>query len=273
MGRAEQERLNLLFEMETIKCPLMNYIAPGVSLKVVTDLGNKDQNGNKKRFYEETMYPTKKYGNVDKLVSANFRINTYLLLEYPNPRYVEGSMEMKNHAVFIRAYAMDDVINKMREFNDGFIKAYTVKKGELCMLSDKVKEVTVYPSSNTSLTFKNSIFENVSQGIKEMGVQIIVNEEFSFTISAENTWPEMVYKISRCDLMMLGMQMIQSYMSLLPGMAVTEIGKGQYTSTSRYVPYWGEDPDDIVNQPDSVGVNRSKPVTEEEKKKSFFSDL
>ena len=66
--------------------------------------------------------------------------------------------------------------------------------------------------------------------------------------------------------------MIQSYMSLLPGMAVSKLGDRNYSSTARYAPYW-EDPDDIINQPDSVGVNKSKPVTKEEKKKSFFSDL
>ena len=105
-----------------------------------------------------------------------------------------------------------------------------------------------------------------------MGVRLTINEEFSTVLSAETTWPELVYRISRCDLTMLGFQMIQSYMSLLPGMAVSKLGDRNYSSTARYAPYW-EDPDDIINQPDSVGVNKSKPVTKEEKKKSFFSDL
>ena len=53
MDKFEQQRLEYLFEIEAIKCPLMGYIAPGVNLKLVTELGYKDQNGNKRRYYEE----------------------------------------------------------------------------------------------------------------------------------------------------------------------------------------------------------------------------
>ena len=270
MGRAEKERLNLLFEMETIKCPIMPFIAPGVSLKVVADLGYKDQNGNKKRFYEETLYPSQKYSNTSHLVSASFRVNAYLMLEYPNPNYRDGSGEMRNHCVFIRAYAIDDVVAKMREFNTDFLNAYSVKNGNLYVVTDKAKKVTVYPSNSSSLTFENDIYQTNDH--VEMGVRVTVNEEFTMILSAETTWPELVYRISHCDLTMLGFQMIQSYMSLLPGMAVSEIGSTKYTSTSRYTPYWGEDPDDIVKDPNSVGFNKTKPVTQEERKKSFFSD-
>ena len=116
MGTYQRERLNLLFELENIKSPLMQYIAPGVGIKVIADLGSKDQNGNKRRFYEETVYKSSKYHNTDELVSANFRVNAYLALEYPNPQYQEGSNLMRSKVLFIRAYAMDDIIAKMKEF-------------------------------------------------------------------------------------------------------------------------------------------------------------
>lgn len=272
MGTYQRERLNLLFELENIKSPLMQYIAPGVGIKVIADLGSKDQNGNKRRFYEETIYKSSKYHNTDELVSANFRVNAYLALEYPNPQYQEGSNLMRSKVLFIRAYAMDDIIAKMKEFNDGYAKCYGMKNGRLYVLADKAKSVTVYPSANSVLTFSTDIFENRANETLEMGVRLTINEEFSTVLSAETTWPELVYRISRCDLTMLGFQMIQSYMSLLPGMAVSKLGDRNYSSTARYAPYW-EDPDDIINQPGSVGVNKSKPVTKEEKKKSFFSDL
>lgn len=179
---------------------------------------------------------------------------------------------MRSKVLFIRAYAMDDIIAKMKEFNDGYAKCYGMKNGRLYVLADKAKSVTVYPSANSVLTFSTDIFENRANETLEMGVRLTINEEFSTVLSAETTWPELVYRISRCDLTMLGFQMIQSYMSLLPGMAVSKLGDRNYSSTARYAPYW-EDPDDIINQPDSVGVNKSKPVTKEEKKKSFFSDL
>lgn len=272
MGSYQRERLDLLFKMDTIKAPLMQYIAPGVNIKVIADLGSKDQNGNKRRFYEETIYKSSKYHNTDELVSANFRVNAYLALEYPNPRYQDGSSNMRNNVMFIRAYAMDDIIAAMKDFNKGYAKCYGLKDGKLYVLADKAKSITVYPSSSSVLTFSTDIFENKSGEVVEMGVRVTINEEFSVVLSAETTWPELVYRMSRCDLTSLGFQMIQSYMSMLPGMAVSRMGDGSYSSTARYAPYW-EDPDDIINQPDAVGVSRSKPVTLEEKKKSFFSDL
>ena len=160
MGTYQRERLNLLFELENIKSPLMQYIAPGVGIKVIADLGSKDQNGNKRRFYEETVYKSSKYHNTDELVSANFRVNAYLALEYPNTQYQEGSNLMRSKVLFIRAYAMDDIIAKMKEFNDGYAKCYGMKNGILYVLADKAKSVTVYPSANSVLTFSTDIFEN-----------------------------------------------------------------------------------------------------------------
>lgn len=272
MGSYQKERLDLLFKMDAIKAPLMQYIAPGVNIKVIADLGSKDQNGNKRRFYEETVYRSSKYHNTDELVSANFRVNAYLALEYPNPQYQDGSNMMKNRVLFIRAYAMDDIVSAMKQFNEGYAKCYGVKNGKLYVLADKAKSVTVYPSSNSVITFSTDIFENKSGEVVEMGVRVTINEEFSTVLSAETTWPELVYRMSRCDLTMLGFQMIQSYIAMLPGMAVSRMGDGNYSSTARYAPFW-EDPDDIANRPESVGVTRSKPTTHEEKKKSFFSSL
>ena len=268
----QQKRLDLLFEMETIKAPFVSYIAPGVSLKIVVDLGLKDQNGNKKRFYEETRYASDKYKNVDHLISSSFRINCYLVLEYPNPDYVEGSNTLKNHVLFIKAYAMDDISEKMREFNTNLTKCFGVKNNKLYIKSSLVKEVTVYPSMNSSLSFKPDIYDSPFNNRTEMGVRLTINDEFSTIISAETIWPELLYKITRCDLMMLGFQMIQSYMSLLPGMAISEIGSNQYMSSSRYCPYWNEDPEEIANRPESIEIKNSKYKTIENKK-NFFSNL
>lgn len=269
----DQRRLDFLFEMESIKSPIMPYIAPGVSLKVIVDLGIKDQNGNKKRFYEEIRYPSNKYKNTEFLISSNFRINCYLAIEYPNPEYREGLNMMKTHILFIRAYALDDIAEKMKEFNKNFTKAFGVKNRKLYLKSDLVKEITVYPSMNSSMSFKPDLYESPFSNQTEMGVRLTINDEFSAIISAETTWPELVYKITRCDLMMLGFQMIQSYLSMLPGMAISEINSGQYTSTSRYAPFYNEDPDDIINRPDAVKVsNSSRFKSINEKKKSFFSE-
>lgn len=269
----EKQRLDLLFEMENIKAPLMSYIAPGVSLKVIVDLGLKDQNGNKRRFYEETRYPSNKYKNTDHLISSNFRLNTYLVLEYPNPEYIEGSNIIKNRSLLIKAYAIDDIVEKMKEFNSIIPKCFGVKNNTLYLKSSNVKEITVYPSINSTISFKPDIYESSFDNRIEMGVRLTINDDFSTIISAETTWPELVYKMAHCDLTLLGFQMIQSYMTLLQGMAVSEIN-GPYMGANRYKPYGNEDPDYIANRPESVGINKNNRYkSNAEKKKSFFSDL
>lgn len=272
MDKDLKHRLDLLFKMDAIKAYLMPYIAPGVNLKIVTDLGYKDQNGNKRRFYEETLYKSSKYKNTDELITATYRVNSYLALEYPNPQYEQGSNMMKNKVLFIRAFAIDDMIYAMKEANALIPKCFKIKDGNAYIFSDKVKTITTYPSSTSVISFTPDICINKSKDIQEMGMRVTINDEFSMILSAETTWPEFLYRIVRCDLTMLSFQMIQSYMAMLPGMAVSRLGDGSYSSTKRYTPYWDDDPDDIVNQPDSVKVY-GRPVTQDEKKKSFFSDL
>lgn len=272
MDRGARERLDLLFKMDAVKAYLMPYIAPGVNIKIITDLGQKDQNGNKKRFYEETLYKSSKYKNTDELVSATYRVNSYLVLEYPNPSYQNGDGGMKSRIMFIKAYAIDDLAATMKSVNAILPKCFNVKDGKVILLSDKIKSFTTYPNMNSVITFTPDIYHNSNTQLDEMGVRIEVNEEYAFTVSAENVWPEMMYRITRCDLTALSFHMIQCYMAMLPGMAVSKLGDRNYTSASRYTPYW-EDPDDIVNQPDSVGFGNTKSISEAEKKKSFFSDL
>lgn len=273
MNNFDKKRLDHIFELETVKCPLMNYVYPGVNLKIVTELGLKDQNGNKRRFFEEYKYSSSKYNNAKDLIASNIRINTYISLEYPNRYYQQGQDQLKSKFIPIRAYAMDDMIDKMKTFNSYFFKCFATRNGnELCLLSDKVKEVVVYPSMTTSISFKPDIYENIQSGNKEMGVRITINDnEYSFIVSGETTWPEMVYRFSRCDLTLYGLTMAQSYLGYLPGMAVSNPESG-YASTSRYTPNW-EDPDDIVNRSDSVGFSNRINKSNEEKKKDFFSGL
>ena len=272
MEQGARERLDLLFKMDAVKAYFMPYIAPGVNLKIVTDLGHKDQNGNKKRFYEETLYKSSKYKNTDELVSATYRINSFLVLEYPNPSYQNGNGGMKNKTLFIKAYALDDLVATMKATNEILPRCFHTKDGKMILLSDRIKSFSTYPNMNSVITFTPDLYHNSNTQFDEIGVRIEVNEEYAFTISAENIWPELMYRISKCDLTMLGFQMIQCYMAMLPGMAVSRLGDRNYSSASRYTPYW-EDPDDIVNQSSSVGFGNTKSISEEDKKKSFFSNL
>ena len=275
MTKEERKRLDLLFELDTIKAPLMQYIAPKVSLKVVVDLGAKDINGNKRRFYEEIRYKSDKYNNIDHLISANFRINTYLVLEYPNPKYNPNidTGEMKNSGIILRGYSIDELVTKMKYFNDKILNHCFGRndKGEIIIFSDKARMMNIYignMSNGSWIKLMPAIYyynDEIGNRRGTSGVTLDLNGEYQFTIDTDSTWMELIYRLSHCDLTMLGFQMIQPFMSLLPGNAVSEIG-AKYDPSARYTPYYSvEDPDDICNSSDSVMVRESKNSNESKK--------
>jgi hypothetical protein len=272
MTQEERKRLELLFELENIKTSIM-YIAPKVNLKAVTDLSYKDPDGRKRRFYEEIRYKSDKYKNTDHLISANFHLNTYLMIDYPNPKYTPDNREMKTSIITIRGYILDELVTKMRLFNERILNhCFGTKNDEFIIYSDKARSFTIRinqygtDKKDDTITFIPDIYCCGSEKKDKIpGVTLIFNNEYQCTIDVDSTWLELIYRLGHCDLTMLGFQMIQPFLNLLPGNAVTNIG-GSYNSTSRYAPYYAvEDPDDIANAENSVSVNPSKRSNEYKK--------
>ena len=262
-----QNRLDLLSEYESIKSPLMN-LNRDIVLKMIVDLGSKDQNGNKKRAYEEFRYKSNKYNNYEYLISGIMKFNSYLVIEYPN-QDTTSNIKIKN--IQIRDFAIDGLLKNMIDFDNKIMEAFRIgKNNELRLLSDKVIKIKSYPMSNSCIEFSQDIFED-NNG-KDIGVRIGLNEEYWFTIRMSTTWKRFIYLLRTCDLYGWGLNMIQIYLSNLAGTAISELGTGTYNSASRYVQYWEEDPDDIINRADSVNIKRSKKVNNEERKKSFFDE-
>lgn len=271
MTQEERKRLNLLFELENIKASLM-CIAPRVNLKAVTDLSYKDQEGKKRRFYEEVRYRSDKYKNTDHLITASFHLNTYLMIDYPNPRYTPDNGELKNAIITIRGYNLDELVTKMKLFNDRILNhCFGERNGEYIIYSDKARSLNVViyqyrDRKNDMITFTPDIYSfGTEKKDKIPGVMITFNNEYQCIVDVDSTWMELIYRLSHCDLNTLGFQMIQPFIGLLPGNAVSDIG-GNYNATSRYSPYYAvEDPDDIANAENSVTVNPSKRSNEYKK--------
>lgn len=263
---SEQGKLNLISEYETLKITIMNF-GRDVKLKLIIDFSNKDQNGNKKRMYEEFRYTSNKYQNMDHLISGTMNFTAHLALEYPNQNKMSG---MRSSVIFIRDYAIDGLLYKMQEFDNQILNAFMDKKGELVLNSGKVITVVSYPSMNSPIEFSQDIYEDAEHN-KDVGVRIGLNNEYWFTIRMSTTWKKFLYYIKHCDLFGWASYYVTMYTNALLGSAVNEMGSGQYTSANRYSQFW-EDPEDIVNRSDSVGINKSKPITKEEKKKSFFDE-
>ena len=271
MTQEERKRLELLFELDNIKSCLM-YIAPKVNLKAVTDLSYKDPDGKKRRFYEEIRYRSNKYKNTNYLISASYHLNTYLMIDYPNPKYTPDNGELKTSIITLRGYILDELTTKMKLFNDRILNhCFGQKNNEFIIYSDKARSLTVTinqygEKKNDTITFVPDIFYFGSEKKDQLpGVTLIFNDEYQCTIDVDSTWLELIYRLNHCDLNTLGFQMIQPFIGLLPGNASSEIG-GNYNTTSRYAPYYTvEDPDDIANAENSVTVNPSKRSNEYKK--------
>lgn len=271
MTQEERKRLELLFELDNIKSSLM-MIAPKVNLKAVTDLSYKDSDGRKRRFYEEIRYRSNKYKNTEYLISASYHLNSYLMIDYPNPKYTPDNGEKKTSIITIRGYILDELTTKMKLFNDRILNhCFGQKDNEFIIYSDKARSLTVTinqygEKKNDTITFVPDIFYFGSEKKDQLpGVTLIFNNEYKCTIDVDSTWLELIYRLNHCDLNTLGFQMIQPFIGLLPGNAVTDIG-GNYNLTSRYAPYYAvEDPDDIANAENSVTVNPSKRSNEYKK--------
>ena len=159
-------------------------------------------------------------------------------------------------------------------FNDRILNyCFGQKNGEYIIYSDKVRSLNVEiyqyrDKDNDIITFSPDIYTFVSEKkdkINIPGVMITFNNEYQCIIDVDSTWMELIYRLSHCDLSTLGFQMIQPFIGLLPGNAVSDIG-GNYNSSSRYAPYYAvEDPDDIANNENSVSVNQSKRSNEYKK--------
>lgn len=262
MTNEDKKRLAYLFELENIKTTIIPYLGPGVSLKAITNLSYKDSKGNKRRFYEETRYRSDKYNNTDYLIAASYRLSTYLVLEYPNPKYNmydTNSKEMRFTDIVIRGYMLDELVYKMKLFNDKIINhCFGAKNDEAIIYSDKARSITMSFNRNKDIILLSpSLYEDKCSDDHAMlpGVSMTLNNEYKIVMDADTTWLELIYRLEKCDLTLLGFQMIQPFANLLPGNAIMD---GRNSSIQPYKPYYVEDPDDIVNTANSVSVKESR---------------
>jgi len=268
MAQFMKEQLALLSEYETIKSNVM-FFSMDTILKFIVDFGFKDKNGSKKRAFEEFRYASTKYNNYDHLISSSIRFNPYLSIEYPN---VNKNDKMKSHVMYLYPYSIEGLLDTMERFESSYISAFVQdKNGELMMKSSNVKTLVSKPSVYSTIDFTQDIYIDKDNN-KDLGVRIGFNEEYYITVRYSTTFKAFKYYLRTCDLYGWGMSCIASYLNQLPGMAVSELDNGNYSSSSKYIPYW-EDPDDIANNPESIKVNRTKPVTKAERQKSFFDEV
>jgi hypothetical protein len=262
---AKQLREALLFEYERITDIIMEF-GYGVVLKLVADLGFKDSSGHKRRSYEEFRYRnTSKYNNTDYLITASRKAEYYLKIEYP-VRDTDGNN--RKGSVVIRPYSMLGLYDIVKEFDRVAFDPYkTMENGDIYLIEKKAKMVRSVPTSNSIIEISHGMYKD-KDGKLDYGVDIGLNEEFYFTVRTTTMWKQFVYFITKCDLYLWGSSLLNPYTTALVGNSLSEFG--QYNSTKRYEITYEPDLDDKANDDSMIKVSNSKPVTRNDKIKSFF---
>jgi hypothetical protein len=259
----KSNRVNgLLFEYERISDHVMDF-GCGVSLKLVADLGFKDSSNHKRRAYEEYRYKnTSKYDNTDYLISASRRAEYYLKIEYPT-NMKNGGLRKNN--ILIKPYSMLGFVGILEEFDKTLFGPYKQKKnGDVYLIEDKIKTIRSSPTPNSLIEFSHGMYTTYDEKL-DYGVNIGLNEEYYFTIRSTTTWKQFYYYMSKCDLYLWGSMLLGPYITKLITGAVSDIG-GAYSGTKRYEVTFEPEPEDTVK------ISKTKPLTKQDKIKSFFDD-
>ena len=249
----------LLFQYDRIVDTVMDF-GNGVSLKLVVDLGFKDQNGYKKRIYEEFKYPSSKYKNENSLITAKRNFNYYLRLDYPSS---DSNYKYKN--LIIPAFSILGLRDKMKIFDDILFDPYVLKGEKLDIIPVKIKTIYSHPMKNSVIEFSQSLYEGKDKNDLDYGVNIGLNNEYYFTIRSTTKWKEFLYQILTCDLYLWASQLVTPYITHL---ITNSISDSFNSSTKRYNIETTYEPEEL----DISNVIKTKPLDREEKIKSFFDD-
>lgn len=241
------------------------FFGGNVYLKMIVDLSNKNSLGAKVPSLNEYKVPSDKYTNTEYIISAKRKFKYYLVIEYPNPEPDSG---IKTKSIPIYTYSILGLLDKMKEFDKTIEKAFAYKKDKLILLSDNVCSVQSYPSYNNVIEFTHDIYyRGIDHDIPDIGVKMILNNEYDIVFPANTTWKSFLYLIKTSDLYGWASSLVSGYMSNMTGQNVIDISSGEVSSYDRHKP---SEVDKEVKT--NTSIKRTKPITEKEKKRSFFDD-
>ena len=259
----------VLFEYERITDTILE-LGLGCSLKIVADLGFKDKDENKTRAYNEYEYPSSKYRNLDYLVTAMRNTSFSLRFDYPNTN--ENDV-IKKKTIYIYPYAIFGLKKIIQDFDNIVFQPYNLdNKGKIHIIANKVKTMRSFPVKGCMISFSHEIYET-KEGDYDYGVKIMFNDEYFVIVRTTTTWKSLVYYISTCDLYTWGSTLVTPYITKLVGNSVSTSGNfnntKHYTKEVTYEP----DPEDIAEAKNLLSKNQhNKPITKDERFKSFFDD-
>lgn len=238
-------------DYETISDTLLN-LGQGFTLKMCVNLGNKNKDSERQPMSAEYLYRTKKYVNKDMVVSVKRKFFPYLSIEYKDDSEMLGK-----GMVQITHYTILGFRNVVQIVNSKLNQAFAIKNQKLIIVSSNTfEEVSVL--SNHAIKFKPIIISYQDQ-TSTTGVRLEINDNVFLDMTIE-VWNAFLYYILTADLYGWAASIVSGYTSDSIGTGVSDM-----RSISKN-PTLGEE------IPDSTGFGKTKPLTKEEKRKSFFDD-
>lgn len=187
----------IYFEYEKISDSIM-WFGNKTSLKFNVNLGKKDRSGNKVPFFSEYRYKSNRYKNTNTLITMKRDIRSFLTIEYPNNSPTSSILYNNVYIDSTGILGLRDTVNK---FDSVLLDAYAERKGELVIINGKKKYIKSIPFPNNTIEFFTDIYvvtDKIGNQHNEIGVRIILNGEYDFTIPIR-TWKSFVYYINTCD--------------------------------------------------------------------------
>lgn len=238
-------------DYETIS-DLLIALGQGCSLKMCVNLGMKNKENERQSAINEYLYRTNKYNNKDKVISVKRKFFPYLSIEYKDSGEILGKGTIR-----ITHYDILGFRNKVMVADTILEKAFAIKGKKLIIKSGENYDVTTIVGDH-KIVFSPVVIQNQDQTVS-MGIRLVLNN-YSFVDVPDRTWKAFVYYILTADLYGWAASIVSGYTQDTIGKCMTDM---------RNI---SKDPTIYDTFNEDVGFKNTKPITKEEKKKSFFDD-
>lgn len=230
-------------------------LGKNASLRMCVRVGNANKNNEKVPMEAEYMYRTNKYVNKDKVITVKRKFFPYMAIEYKDKELSNSEKE----TIKITHYDILGFRKKINEVDELVDKVfiYDSKKGSVRMVRENKFRIVSMPSGN-KLEFTPFITKHPN-GSADLGVLMVINDKSLVEIYLK-TWKAFVYYVQTTDLYGWAAAVVSGFTNARIGNNVQDL-----STISR-------DPTVYDEFNEEVGFKNTKPLSKEEKRKSFFDD-
>lgn len=246
------EYLNIYESIDDFIC----YIGVGFRLYHKTKFGLSNKNNDKIPFYNEYLYRTTKYSNVNSIISVKRKFQSYLVIEYDD----DENIISRKTTIRITDADILPLQKIMSQIDDRKDYVY-IKKSKAYTPKDKEINFSYITTDGVIIKFYLGTYEDINDNKIKPCIILSINNKA--TNINDSNWNTFFYNIKSVRLHELGAIVTSSVTSELIGSNVQDLSKLPISKDRSL--YEKEKNNDAV-------FNGYKPVSKDEKRKSFFDD-